>query len=127
MLFFAMSIIFDILQTVSDGIGNYLNSTRAFRYIYSSQPWNSMRMTMYGTYQVDEILSIGESCEYTSDDYYCKHLVRYKYNGIEQQEVLDAQQILRFCKQTDYPISEHFSVASLIRNNPQIHNMPDDE
>ena len=47
---------------------------------------------------------------------FCKHTVRYIYNGIEQEEVFDARQILHFCKSINYPISEHFSVLRLIKN-----------
>ena len=104
-------------------LGSYFNETRPAKYIYSTHAWNAVRRNIYGTFVVDKILDIGETCEYNpKEDYYCKHLVRYEYNGNVQVEVFDAQQILQFCRQLNYPLNElgeHFSVQALVKNNQE--------
>ena len=117
-----MNWLFDRLETVSDRLGsfgNYLNSTRVCSYVYGTGAWNTIRKQCYGTYKVDRIISIGESCETNADEVFCYHLVRYEYNGVIQEEVFDSQQIMNFCAQTGYPLTEHFSLGALVKNNKQ--------
>lgn len=116
-------VLLNFLQNSFEKIGeffDYLHNTRAAQFLYTSEAWNNLRRNTYGTYVVDIILSIDDECHQSNDEYFCKHLVSYEYNGVVQQEYFDAQQILQLCKKTGFPgilLSEHFSVETLVQKN----------
>jgi hypothetical protein len=112
-----MESIFEALEKVTNGMDSalqYCNETRILKQIYGTRPWNVIRRNIYGTYEVDSIIEISEECEYSYEtDFFCKHRVRYKYNGLEQTEKFSSSVIHKLCKQTNYPISSHFSIRKL--------------
>lgn len=113
-----MESVFEALETVADKLstaGNYLSGTRAAKWMFSTSLWNSLRKKVSETEHVDEILCVSDQCVYDIDtDCFCKHTVKYRYNGIVQEEQFDAQKILRLCKDAGYPLSSHFSMAELV-------------
>jgi len=116
-----MESVFEALEAAADAMSDgmdYLHSTRVMRGIYASTPWNKLRKMTHGTYAVDEIINISDHCIYNSDeDFFCRHMVTYKWNGVQQEDLLDARTIARFCKQTNYPLSAHFSLKKLVEVN----------
>lgn len=114
-----MESIFDGIEIASDKTSqfiDYLNNTQTFKTIYQSSVWNKLRRTLTRTDKVDEIISISEECVNESEkDFFCCHLVKYKYNGIVQEEIFNAHEILKLCKESGYPVTSHFSLEKLVK------------
>jgi len=122
-----MDLVFDVIEKAANktsDVIDYINTTKLLSYLYQSHIWNNLRRKLTHTTDVDEILSISDQCLYDpKSDFYCSHLVRYKYNGIEQEEIFSSQAILKLCKKTGYPATFHFSLEELIKS--EITKQPD--